>query len=425
MSEGNIMNSTSVANPTSNGQAVVAQMSEARLTDEMIEAMRERIGAELRIDHSTNNDVATALSVARFTGGIGDTNELWVDPAVAEASAYQAPVAPPSWVICCFAGLQFGWPGLGSFHASSDLTFHQPVFIGDVIRPTCVYQGFDGPRSSSFAGQTVTDHFLNTYRNQRGEVVAEIHWTVFNYERSQAKARSGRPNGDPVQLPHPWTAEEVAVLEQQIASERPRGREPRFWEDVEVGEPLCEIIKGPIGTTDEVAYVAAGGAPIRRLAAHRHSLLDYRRQPDWAFRDPVTSALEPIYSVHYNEHAAQAMGVAMQYDVGFQRQCWQIHLLCDWMGDDGWIKDASAQYRSFVYLSDAVRLGGQVVGKRVDEDGEHVVDVRTRAVNQRGADVMPGTATIALATRRGDHPVERRRPVLRNQAADNEPRHGG
>ena len=161
--------------------------------------------------------------------------------------------------------------------------------------------------------------------------------------------------------------------------------------------------------TDEIAFVSSGGAPIPRLAAHRASLLQYRKHPAWAFRDPTTCALEPIYAVHYNAHAAHAMGVALQYDVGFERQAWQMHLLTDWMGDDAWLKRCSAQYRSFVYLSDVVRLGGEVTARYVDDHGEAVVDVRTRTTNQRGQDVMPGTATIALPTRAGVSPVGARR----------------
>ena len=341
--------------------------------------------------------------------GIGDTNSLWVDPERAESSGYGAPVAPPSWVICCFAGLQFGWPGLGSFHSSSDLTFHRPVYVGDVIRATCTYQGFDGPRPSTFARQAVVDHFLNEYWNQNDELVVEIQWSVMNYERHTAKGKVG--GGPSITLPHPWTADELEAIEEEVLAEEPRGAVPRLWDDVQVGDPLSEIIKGPIGTTDEVAFVACGGAPIPRLSAHRAALREYRRHPAWAFRDPTTSALEPIYSVHYNKHAARAMGVEMEYDVGFQRQCWHIHLLTDWMGDDGWVKSASAQYRSFVYLSDVVRLGGEVVAKHVDADGEHVVEVRTWARNQRDVDVMPGRAVIALPARDVDEtPVSRRRP---------------
>jgi hypothetical protein len=171
---------------------------------------------------------------------------------------------------------------------------------------------------------------------------------------------------------------------------------------VGVGDQLDTVTKGPIGMTDEVAYVAAGGPPIPRVAANGVALRQYERHPAWAFRDPLTMAREPIYAVHYNKAAANAMGVALQYDVGFQRQCWHIHLLTHWMGDDAWIRQASAQYRRFVFHGDVVRLGGEVTAKRVTDDGEHCVEVRTWAMNQRGEDTMPGTATIALA--HGDAP---------------------
>ena len=383
-----------------------ARMTEAVLTDEMMEAMKAKIGVDLRIEHSTNNEVATRLAIVRFADGIGDTNPLWRDASYATGTVYGGLAAPPSFVICCFSGLQFGWPGLGSFHANSELTFHRPILAGDTIAATCTYEGFDGPRRSSFAEKMVVDHFRNRYRNQTGALVAEIHWTVVNFERQRAKAKS---NERSVELPHPWTDTELESIERDVLAERPRGSEPRWFEDVNVGDEVGPLTKGPIGTTDEIAFVASGGAPIPRLAAHRASLQAYRAHPAWAFRDPDTMALEPIYAVHYNRHAARAMGVAMQYDVGFQRQSWHIHLLTDWMGDDGWVVSADAQYRSFVFLSDVIRLGGRVVAKRVGDDGEPVVDIVTWAHNQRGQDVMPGKATIALPSQEfGTNPVRRR-----------------
>jgi len=384
-----------------------AVMPEAVITDEMIASMQAKVGVELRIDHSVNNEEATRIAVTKFAGGIGDINPLWVDPEHARSSAYGAPVAPPSFVIACFSGIQFGWPGLGSFHSATQMQLHAPVYWGDAIRATCRYDGFTGPKSSSFAGRTVTDHIVNTYRNQRDEVVAEIRWQVMNFERGQAKANSKVTSTELV-LPHPWTDTEVEEIEAKVLTEKPRGPELRYWDDVSVGQKLQELTKGPIGLTDEVAFIAGGGTPIPRLKAHAAALHDYAAHPAWSFRDPLTMAQEPIYAVHYNEAAARAMGVAFQYDVGFQRQCWQVQLMTHWCGDDGWVKSLDSQYRGFVYLSDVLTLGGEVIDKRVDDDGEHVVEVRTYARNQRRQDVMPGTAVVALPTRSGDGPVARR-----------------
>lgn len=174
---------------------------------------------------------------------------------------------------------------------------------------------------------------------------------------------------------------------------------PRYWDDVQVGDELDTLTKGPIGLTDEIAYVASGAAPVPRLSAHGVALRRYRKHPKWAFRDPSTHALEPVYSVHYNDYAAKLQGAQIAYDVGIQRTCWQLHSLTHWIGDTGSVKAVHGQYRAHVYLSDVVRLGGKVVGKEIDADGDAVLHLETWAHNQREQNCMPGTATVALPRR--------------------------
>lgn len=397
---------------TDRGSAADAKLPEAVITEEMISAMRSRIGIELRIDHSINNEEATRIAVAKFAGGIGDINPLWTDVERGNAAGYGGPVAPPSFVISCFSGVQFGWPGLGAFHSATQARFHRPIYWNDKISSRCRYDGFEGPRPSTFAGRAVTDSFVNTYTNQLGEVVCELNWQCINYERASAgvRARTSTAAKNPVALPIPWSSEEAEEFERRALCELPRGAVPRYWEDVKVGQPLDPLTKGPIGLTDEVAFLVGGGAPVPRLKAHAAALVDYTAHPNWSFRDPELRSSEPIYAVHYNKAAARAMGVAFPYDVGFQRQCWQIQLLTNWCGDNGWVREVSAQYRGFVYLSDVITFGGEVTAKRVAEDGERVVDVKTFARNHRGEEVMPGTAVVALPTRSQTDttPAERR-----------------
>jgi hypothetical protein len=216
------------------------------------------------------------------------------------------------------------------------------------------------------------------------------------FERTEMQKRASTRA---IQIPHPWKEEEIAAIEDQALAEAPRGAAPRYWEDVKVGDDIDAVTKGPIGLTDEIAYIAAGAAPIPRIAAHRVSLARYRRHPKWAFRDPTTHALEPVYSVHYNDYAARLQGAQAAYDVGIQRTCWGIHALTNWMGDTGFLKSVEQQYRSHVYLSDVVRLSGKVVAKEIDADGDHVVCLTTWATNQREQNVMPGTAVVRLPHR--------------------------
>jgi acyl dehydratase len=376
---------------------ITKELARGKFTDEMLADMRALIGTELRTDACVNNEEATRLAVVRFCEGIGDDNPLWTDPEYAALSPYGGPIAPPSFIFACLASIQVGWPGLGGFHAETILDFFKPIRLGDKIKARVYFDGFDGPiEDSNFGGRRIKDYVRQEYWNQNDELVARFICSRMRFERTEMqKRRESRK----IELPHPWTDEEIERIENDIMSEKARGATPRYWEDVSVGDEIGPITKGPIGLTDEIAFVAAGAAPIPRIAAHKVSLQRYRKHPKWAFRDPRTYALEPVYSVHYNDYAAHLQGAQTAYDVGIQRTCWQIHSLTHWMGDAGRLKSANSQYRAHVYLSDVVRLGGRVDVKEVDADGDHIVRITTWANNQRGQNVMPGKAVVALPSR--------------------------
>jgi len=373
-----------------------AKMAEARITQEMIDGMRARLGTKLRIEDSTHNEYATRMAILKFAHGIGDANRLWSDEAYARKSPYGGIVAPPSFIWACFAQVQFGWRGLGGFHAGCDVEFIKPIYLGDKVTAECVFTSFEGPKQSRFAEETIIDHFHNQYWNQRGDLISRYHWWVIHYARAKAQRKVSRNN---IELPHPWTDEQLAKIEKEVLSEEIRGRVMRYWEDVNIGEELQPVVKGPLGTTDEVAYIIGGGVPIPRMAAHGIALASYHKHPAWAFRDPNTYALEPIFAVHYNKQAANAMGLPQAYDVGLQRHCWGIHIVTNWMGDDAWLKRSYAEYRKFVFLSDVVWLKGRVTKKYVDSEGDYCVEIERHAVNQRGEDVMPGYAIVALPSK--------------------------
>jgi acyl dehydratase len=373
-----------------------AKMTENFITREMIEGMRARLGTRLRIEDSTHNEYATRMAILKFADGIGDANPLWSDEAYASTSSYGGIIAPPSFIWACFAQVQFGWRGLGGFHAGCDVEFLKPIYLNDKISAECVFKSFEGPKQSNFADETIIDHFENQYWNQKDELVARYHWWVVHFARGKARQKTQK---NPIELPHPWTDQQLAEIEKEVLSEKFRGSEKRYWEEVNVGEELNPVIKGPLGTTDEVAYLIGGGVPIPRMAAHGVALAAYQKHPAWAFRDPNTNALEPIFAVHYNRQAANAMGLPQAYDVGLQRHCWGIHLITNWMGDDARLKRSYAEYRKFVFLSDLVRVKGKITKKYIDGEGDHCVEIERHAINQRGEDVMPGYVIVALPSK--------------------------
>ncbi len=372
------------------------KMAEAKITQEMINDMASKRGLKLNPEGSIHNEYATRMAILKFAEGIGDTNPLWTNEEYAEKTRYGKLIAPPSFVWACLAHVQFGWRGLGGFHSGDDIEFYKPVYIGDKITAECVYSYFDGPKPSEFAEEIVIDHCDNKYWNQKGELVSKYHWWIIRISRAKAREKGKYSK---IVVPHPWKDEELVKIEEEILSEEVRGTKTRYWEDVEVGDEIKPVVKGPLSLTDEVAYFIGGATPIPRLSAHGTSLRQYRKHPAWSFRDPNTHALEPIFAVHYNQQAANAMGLPVAYDVGLQRHCWGIHLITNWMGDDGWLKKSYTEFRKFNYFSDVVWVKGKVKKKFIDDDGEYCVEIERHAINQRNEDIMPGYVIVALPSR--------------------------
>jgi len=387
-----------------------AQLAEATLTDEWVSGWEERIGLELRVTNVFNQN-ASYEAIRNFSSGIGDSNSLYRDEEYAKGTPYGALIASPSWVASVTPHwvLQ-GLPGIHADHSASDWEFLRPIYINDRITPRCTFVGFD-VRKSRFAEKTVFEYQRFEYWNQRNELVSRGYCMLVRYERQTAKQQTAEGTGkyDHIQVPHPWTPEAQAKVDKDCLAEEIRGSSTRYWEDVKVGDELPPVVKGIFGLTDMIAY-CVGAAPVQ-IGAHGVQLRTYKKHPAWAFRDPVLGSWEPVYGVHYLVSAAKGVGALYAYDVGVQRNCWMVNLFTNWMGDEGWLKSCSAQYRQFVYLSDAVWFRGKVTQKYVDDHGEHCVDIEAHGINQRGDDTIPAVGTVILPSR--EHrtaPVEKRLP---------------
>ncbi len=80
--------------------------------------------------------------------------------------------------------------------------------------------------------------------------------------------------------------------------------------------------------------------------------------------------------------------------------------------------------RKFNYMGDVQFLAGEIIAKRVEPSGQHVVDIQLRMVNQRDTETAFGTATVALSTRDAGVPIYPPVPAdIRQQAAQMFARH--
>ena len=177
--------------------------------------------------------------------------------------------------------------------------------------------------------------------------------------------------------------------------ERIRGQNTRHWEDVSVGDSIDEIARGPLSSSDTMAFVIASG----RGAAHGVLLRHAAKHPKHYIRNKKTGGgIEYTGIGHHREDFAKEVGVPGMYDYLPQRACWFATAITNWMGDDAVLKRLRMEARLFNCQGDTTFISGKIVKKYV-KDRCALVDIEMKGINQRGDLSSPGFATVMLASK--------------------------
>jgi acyl dehydratase len=372
-------------------------MSYGQITEESVEEVRRRLKKVFPIEEPfvryVNGD-----SIRHAARAIGDMNPLWIDPQHGKASRYGRCVAPPALLYGVTWGAWDmrrgeGLPGVHGLHASDQWTYYRPLLDGDEVHATKEMTALD-ERTGKYAGRSMMQRREFKYYNQRDELVARCVMSAVRTER-----QAGKEAGKYMSIPKArYTDEQIADIDRDVASEEVRGAKPRYWEEVTVGEGIRPIVRGPLTVADMIAWMMGVGSPHIRSGQY---WLAYRRQsPKIAVKDPETGIPQAVERVHWDSFMAAEIGMPAPYDYGSQRGAWATHLITNWAGDDGWVAEVFAKYRGMNFLGDTVWIKGQVTEKwRGAKSGIGYVACEFHGVNQRGDDIMPGTAIVALPSR--------------------------
>jgi len=374
-----------------------ADTTYGRITDAAIEQVRRRLHQVHPIEEPfvryVNGD-----SIRHAARAIGDMNPLWIDHAHGAASRFGRCIAPPALLYAVTWGSWDmrrgeGLPGVHGLHASDHWTYYRPLLDGDEVRATKAMIALE-ERTGSYAGRSLMQRREFKYFNQRDELVARCIMSAVRTERHEGKAK-----GKYASIPKArYTPEQIRAIDDEVAAEEVRGARPRHWEDVTVGDPIQPLVRGPLTVADMIAWMMGVGSPHIRSGQY---WLAYRRQsPKIAVPDPDTGILQAVERVHWDPFMAAEIGMPAPYDYGSQRGAWATHLMTNWAGDDGWVCDVYAQYRNMNFIGDTVWIRGEVVEKwRGARTGIGYVACEYHGINQRGDDIMPGRAVVALPSR--------------------------
>ena len=102
--------------------------------------------------------------------------------------------------------------------------------------------------------------------------------------------------------------------------------------------------------------------------------------------------------MHWEEEFALEVGAPGAYDYGPERTSWLTHQITNWMGDDGFLRQAKCQVRRHNPEGDIILIHGTVV-RKFEEDGRFLLEIQQRAEQQDGELSAMGSAIVELPKR--------------------------
>jgi acyl dehydratase len=380
--------------------------TEYTFRDGDIDRAKLLLGVDVPNKRREHISVATPDAIRNWALGMGDDNPLYTEEDYGPNTRWGSQIGPgvfaghiktpmlgdpmPDEIKKATKGL---FRGIHVFVSGGTWDWYRPLFPGDRL------YSFSGEESievkeSEFAGTSVIQIARNVVLDQRGLVVG-----VYRILRVLTERKAARDKGKDATIdPAVYTDEDIEKIDAIYENEQVRGAEPRYWEDVKVGDELSPMVKGPLTMTEIIAFHAGGyGFVPYGLRSSRVGYKNRKRIGPFYIKNQY-GIPDVAQRVHWDSSWAQAIGNPMAYDYGVMRQCWFYHHVSDWMGDDGFIVRLEDSIRKFNYQGDTQFLSGRIADKR-EQDGMHVVDIDLTMLNQRDVQTAYGKATVCLPSR--------------------------
>ena len=144
-----------------------------------------------------------------------------------------------------------------------------------------------------------------------------------------------------------------------------------YFEDVQVGDELPALVKGPIQQIQLTRYAGASG--------------DFN-------------------PIHQDDEFAKTAGMGGVFAHGMLSMGFVAQAVTDWAGA-GTVRKLGVRFTALVRLKDTVTCKGRVLAKspaptqHADINDAHTVDLEIWAETQKGEKVVTGRATVALPSR--------------------------
>jgi len=324
--------------------------------------MRKSIGTKLFQDFPP--DEVSTWAIKRFIEATTDVNPLWQDEVYARKTRWGGIIAPPAFLHVfdpanrafrrlpdlshMATTLPFEPPYPRTFQAFYEFQFFNPLRPGDMITSTAKIG--DVYEREGKSGRMVFIRMDNEHYNQRKELVGITSEAMVSLEGSSSASRGAEPAPPP--------PDEVKL--------KPLSRKQLYFDDVEVGVPLPPLVKDIILVT-----ILKWGVAVNDYGPH-----------------------------HYDQQFAnQMLGLPNVIAHGPHNAAFLLQLVTNWIGGEGFVKRHYTELRGNLFPGDKLTYQGRVVNK-CRKGGQSLVEIESRAENQKGRRVALGKTTVELPKRK-------------------------
>ena len=372
-------------------------MSWGEITEEGLAAAASLIGETLRRSRMQWIETATKDAIQHFAWGVGDDNPLWFDPVYARTSPAGTVLAPPCILYAVDSTIVAPkLPGVQWIYAGTDWTWYDHIRLGDSFRVEAKLTDQEVKSGRRFAQWVLQSGEIRYYNQHDRLVSTAIGRCARTPRQAHQKSEPGR-KPPPTQTLQHYEPEELAEIERQVLAESRRGAEPLYWEDVAVGDAVPPVVKGPLTTTDILAWYSATQGALHYGGAHGDVVRYRQRHADYHI-NPATGAKDAAGRGHLEAATGRDVGMGGAYDIGPQRIAWAQHMLTNWVGDHGFLHKLEVSVRAPNLVGNTVWWRGSVRAKRREVD-LRLADIKLEAINQREETSAFGTAVVALPSR--------------------------
>ncbi|MFA5520860.1 MAG: MaoC family dehydratase N-terminal domain-containing protein [Castellaniella sp.] len=365
-----------------------------KITDEDLDALAKRIDIKITNTLEPWCHEATRDNIRHYAHGIGDDNPLWCDPLYARNTRYGDVIALPSFLFATsriISGYVGGLPGVHAMWSGADWNWHKTIHRNDEITTEAWLKDLI-PHETRFAGRAIQQVYHVDFFNQHGDKVADADSWCFRTERDHAREQGTKYQEVRSRQPRRYTDEDLEKIYRHYVDESIRGSTPRYWDDVQVGDALPVMVKGPMTVTGFIAFAQGWGGLYIRANKLAWKLISAHPGTGIKNRFGIPDVPE---RVHWEEDFALEVGAPGAYDYGPERNSWLTHQLTNWMGDDGFLRKAHCKIRRHNPEGDVIYIKGKVTEKHQDGD-RFLVTIEQEARNQDDELSAIGSGVVEL-----------------------------